>query len=76
MLLTENQKERSNIYLEITLNRLKDKQGRFVSHKYFLTRCVGEKLVPKGLDVTLEPTTDNHGQDWTGIQSKSISRYL
>ena len=31
--LTENQKERNMTYLAIKLNRLKDKQARFVSHK-------------------------------------------
>ena len=35
LLLTENQKERNTTYLTIKLNRLKDKQVRFVSHKEF-----------------------------------------
>ena len=33
LLLTENQKERNTTYLAIKINRLKDKQVRFVSHK-------------------------------------------
>ena len=33
LLLTENQNERNTTYLAIKLNRLKDKQARFVSHK-------------------------------------------
>ena len=49
LLLTENQKERNTTYLTVKLNRLKDKQARFVSHKEFLTRCVAGELVPKGL---------------------------
>ena len=60
LLLTENQKERNTTYLAIKLNRLKDKHARFVSHKEFLTHCGAEELVPKGLEVTLEPTTGNH----------------
>ena len=39
---------------------MKDKQARFVSHKEFLTRCVAEELVPKGL----EPTIGNHDQEF------------
>ena len=62
--LTENQKEGNTTYLAIKLNRLKDKQARFVSHKQFLTRCVAEKLVPKGLKVGLEPTIGNHDQEF------------
>ena len=31
--LTKNQKERNMTYLAIKLNRLKDKQARFVYHK-------------------------------------------
>ena len=30
----------------------------------FLNRCVAEELVPKGLEVTLEPTTGNHDQEF------------
>ena len=60
LLLTENQKERNTTYLAIKLNHLKDKQARFVSHKKFLTHFGDEELVPKGLEVTLEPTIGNH----------------
>ena len=63
-LLTENQKERNAKYLAIKLYRLKEKQARFVSHKEFFTRCVAEELVPKGLEVTLEPTIGNHDQEF------------
>ena len=54
-----------NKYLAIKLNRLKDKQARFVSHKEFLTRCIAEELVPKGLEVTLEPTIGNPDQEFS-----------
>ena len=64
LLLTENQKVRNTTYLAIKLNPLKDKQARFVSHKEFLTGCVAEELVPKRLEVTLEPTTGNHDQEF------------
>ena len=51
---------------------MKDEQARFVSHKEFLTCCDAEELVPKGLEVTLEPTIGNHDQEfldnWYSIQ--------
>ena len=64
LLLTENQKERNRTYLAIKLNRLKDKQARFVSHKKLLTHWVAEELVPKGLEIALERTIVNHEQEF------------
>ena len=40
----------------LKLNRLKDKVTRYESHKDFLTRCIAEKLNPKGLKFELETT--------------------
>lgn len=48
----------------LKLNRLKEKQARYESHKGFLTRCIAEKLVPKGLKLELEPTLGNHDQEF------------
>ena len=59
---THNQK--SNNYLAIKLNRLKDKQVRFESHKEFLSRCITDDLVPKRLELILEPTIGNHDQNF------------
>ena len=55
---THNQK--SSNHLAIKLNRLKDKQVRFESHKEFLSRCITDGLVPKGLELMLQPTIGNH----------------
>ena len=44
-------------------NRLKEKHARYRSHKEFLTCCISEKLVPKGLKLELEPTIGNHNQE-------------
>ena len=43
LLLTQSQRERNTTYLLIKLNRLQDKQARFVSHKEFITGCVLQK---------------------------------
>ena len=48
----------------LKLNRLKEKAARYESHKNFLSRCVAEKLVPKGLKLELEPTLGNHDQEF------------
>ena len=51
LLLSPNTDVYRNINKEQTalkLNLLKEKATRYRSHKDFLTRCVAEKLVPKG----------------------------
>ena len=49
--------------LPLKLNQLEDKSGRYVPQKEFLTRCTVNKLIPKGLELSLEPTIgiDNQG---------------
>ena len=47
----------------IKRNRLKDKDVRYESPKSFLTRCIDDKIIPKGLIFELEPTIDKHDQD-------------
>ena len=54
--------------LAIRLNRLKEQSARYTLHKYFLSQCSSNKLVPKGLELTLERTIGNYDQcfidDW------------
>ena len=64
VLSPETHNRKSNNYLAIKLNRLKDKQVRFESHKEFLSRCITDGLVPKGLELMLEPTIGNHDQNF------------
>ena len=42
--------------LAIKLNNLRVKSAQYNSHKDFPYRCIQEKLVPKGLELNLEPT--------------------
>ena len=51
LLATQNHNEKTSNYLAIKLSRLKDKETRFESHKDFLTGCINEGLVPKGLEL-------------------------
>ena len=64
LLVPQNHDEKTSNYFAIKLNRLKDKQVRFESHKDFLSRCINEGLVPKGLELMLEPTIGNHDQNF------------
>ena len=50
--------------IALKLNRFKDKVTRYESHKDFLTRCISEKLIPKGLKLELEPTTGNFDKEF------------
>lgn len=40
------------------------KKVRFVSKREFLTHCIAEKLIPKGLKVTLKAATGTHDQEF------------
>ena len=50
--------------IAIKLNCLKGKVTRYESHKDFLTCCIAEKLIPKGLKLELEPTIGNFDQEF------------
>ena len=48
----------------IKLNIFCAKSARYKSHKDFLSRRIQEKLVPKGLELHLEPTIGNYDQEF------------
>ena len=48
----------------IKLNRLREKSTQYNLHKYFLSPCIQEKLVPKALELSLEPTIGNYDQEF------------
>ena len=60
---THNLKKCYN-YLANKLNRLKDKQVRFKSHKEFLSRSITDVLAPKRLKLMLDPPIGNHEQNF------------
>ena len=51
--------------LVIKLNRLCAKLAQYKSHKDFLSRYIQEKLVTKGLELSLEPTIGNYDQEFS-----------
>ena len=50
--------------LAIKLNRLHEKSAQCYSYKDFLSRSIQEKLVPKGLELNLEPTIGIYDQEF------------
>ena len=50
--------------LVIKLNRFRKKSARYNSHKDFLSCCIQEKLVPKGLELSLKPTIGNYDKEF------------
>ena len=50
--------------LAIKLNPLSKKSARYNFHKDFLSHCIQERLLPKGLDFIVEPTVGNYDQEF------------
>ena len=50
--------------IALKLNRFKDKVVRYKSYKYFLSRCIAEERVSKGLKIELEPKSGNYNQEY------------
>ena len=48
----------------LKLYRLKDKVTTYDSHKDFLNRYIAEKLIPKGLNIELEPTIGDFDREF------------
>ena len=53
--------------LALKLNRFKEKCATYVSHKDFVSQYIKSKLVPKGLEMTLEATSENYDQYFNTI---------
>ena len=57
------------------LNCLKEKFARYVSHKDFISQCIKSKFVPKGLELTLEPTMGNYDNDFIDNCFSSLKNF-
>ena len=44
------------------LDRLRDKQGRYVSHINFIKKCLEQDVIPNGLSVWVEPSIGNRDE--------------
>ena len=68
--------QKSDNYLAVKLNRLKDKQVRFKSRKRFFSHCMTNGLVPKELEFMLEATFGNPDQNVTSTRNLNNFHYL
>ena len=57
------------------LDRLNDKQARFESHKQFLERCITASVIPKGLQIELEPSIGNHNEEFLAKWNEKLTRF-
>ena len=57
------------------LNRLKDKNARYQSHREFLSQCIESKLIPKGLKLELEATIGNHDQEFLDTWYSNLQEF-
>ena len=67
--LRSSDKNKEQIALK--LNRLKNKAVRYKSHKDFLSRCIAEELIPKGLNLNWNPQLAITTKDFLSRGSQS-----
>ena len=58
------------------LNRLKDKNARYQSHREFLSQCIKSKLILKDLKLELEPNIGNHDQEFLDMWYPTYQNFL
>ena len=54
---------------------MQEKSAQWNSYKDFLTRCIQEKLVPKGLELALELTIGNYDQEFIDNWYSSLEHF-
>ena len=57
------------------LDRLYDKQARFESHQQFLERCLQATVIPKGLQIELEPSIGNHDEEFLAKWNDKLLKF-
>ena len=58
------------------MNRLKEKSARYNWHKDFLSKCIQENLVPKRVEITLEPTIGNFDQEFVNNWYTNLKQFF
>ena len=61
--------------LSLKLNRLTEKLYRYESHKYFITKCLKDKLIPEGF-YSLEPSIGNHNNEFLQEWYEDLNNFL
>ena len=62
-------------HLALILNRLNEKSARYECHKDFISYCIKNCLIPKGLKLEVEPTIGNFGQEFTDNWFQKLNDY-
>ena len=62
-------------HLSLKLNRLTDKLCRYESHKYFITKCLKENLIPEGF-WSLYPSIGNHDDEFLKNWYEDVHNFL
>ena len=61
--------------LSLKINRLTEKLCRYESHKYFITKCLKDKLIPEGF-YSLEPSIGNHDNEFLQEWCEDLNNFL
>ena len=61
--------------LSLKLNRLTEKLCRYESHKYFISKCLNDKLIPEGF-WSLEPSIGNHEDEFLQQWYEDVTKFL
>ena len=61
--------------LSLKLNRLTEKLCRYESHKYFITKCLKDKLIPEGF-WNWEPSIGNHDEEFLQEWYDDLTAFL
>ena len=61
--------------LAFKLYKYEDRITRYESHKEFLSRCVKEKVIPRGLKVEVEPTIGNHDEEFVSLWNEKLKSF-
>ena len=61
--------------LSLKLNRLTEKLCRYESHKYFINKCLNDKLIPEGF-WSLEPSIGNHDDEFLQQWYEDVTKFL
>ena len=62
--------------IALKLNQLKDKAVRYKSHKDFLSQCIADEPVPKGLELELGPRIGNYDQQFVDMWYSKLKNIL
>ena len=73
--VNDTQEDKKVRYNARKLDRLNDKEARFISHKDFLERCLTANVIPNGLKLELEPSIGNHNEQFLANWNEKLNKF-